>query len=435
MPKKKASRKGAKAAKRRQADEPIFQNRIVGHDTIKAKRLKAHPSNWRVHPDKQRKSLRAVIEDIGFTSPVVVRKQGRDYELLDGHLRADLEPDAELPIVIVDLDDQEALKMLASHDPLAYLAETDPKALQSVLDAIEAETAELEKLLADAKVHQPSAGGTNDAEPQLDRADELRKKWKVKKGQLWEIKGPSGNTHRLLCGDCTDKKQVKRLMGKKRAGLMNTDPPYGIDYDNKSLHPNAGPIDGKVAGDDLADQRLQKFLEEVFCCATSEALRSNSAWYLWHAHLTQGFFAAAAAAANVVLHRQIIWVKPVLVFGRGQYHWKHEPCFMGWVNGHQPPDYAERNQTTVWEIDSVPNADRKEWNHSTPKPLGLFETPIRKHLKAGELCYEPFAGTGPQFVAAENLHRVCYGLELEPKYSAVILQRMADIGCTCKPVK
>jgi DNA modification methylase len=144
---------------------------------------------------------------------------------------------------------------------------------------------------------------------------------------------------------------------------------------------------------------------------------------MWHAHLTQGYFAAAAAAANVVLHRQIIWVKPVLLLGRGQYHWKHEPCFMGWVKGHQPPDYAERNQTTVWEIASVASKERKEFNHSTPKPVQLFAIPIKKHLGVDEICYEPFAGSGPQFIAAEQLSRRCFGMEIGPKYCDIIIAR------------
>jgi DNA modification methylase len=184
-----------------------------------------------------------------------------------------------------------------------------------------------------------------------------------------------------------------------------------------------------VAKDELRDAALQTFLESAFRAATAHALAENAAWYLWHAHLTQGFFAAAAAAAaaNVVLHRQIIWVKPVLLLGRGHYHWKHEPCFMGWVEGHQPPDYGlghgERTQTTVWEVAHVTQAERKEFNHSTPKPVALFTTPLAKHLRAGEACYEPFTGSGPQLIAAEQSGMRCFGVEIEPVYCQVTIDR------------
>lgn len=248
-------------------------------------------------------------------------------------------------------------------------------------------------------------------------------------GDLWML-----GRHRLLCGDSTDLGQVKVLMQGERAGLMNTDPPYGVSYANED-RPHPGVVKPrvakpKIAKDDLQDEVLEAFLEKAFTAA-KEALRPNAAWYVWHANLTQGLVAAATKAASITLHRQIIWVKPVLLLGRGQYHWKHEPCFMGWVQGNQPPDYGrgqgERDQTTVWEVGSVPIKERAEMNHATPKPVGLFAIPITKHLLAGELAYEPFAGTGPQFIAAEQLNRRCYGLELEPRYCDVIVKRWENL--------
>src|SRR3990167_117417 len=218
---------------------------------------------------------------------------------------------------------------------------------------------------------------------------------------LQEIDTGELGKHRLMCGDSTKTEDVVRLMGGAKAMLMNTDPPYGVSYANDD-RPNPGVAKPRVAKDEFRDEELQRFLEAAFKVAVSSALLPNAAWYLWHAHLTQGFFAAAAAAADVLLHRQIIWVKPVLLLTRGQYHWKHEPCFMGWVRGKEPPDYGrgdgERDQTTVWEIGTVSQQDRKEFNHATPKPVELFTIPIAKHTKQGQVVYEPFAGSGPQIM-------------------------------------
>jgi DNA modification methylase len=250
----------------------------------------------------------------------------------------------------------------------------------------------------------------------------------TKPGDLWLL-----GEHRLLCGDATKAEDVERLMDGQRAQLINTDPPYGVSYANDD-RPNPGVAKPRVAkprvaNDSLTDEQLQSFLEACFRAAVDHALLPDAAWYMWHAHLTQGYFAAAAAAAaaNVVLHRQIIWVKPVLLLGRGQYHWKHEPCFMGWVKGNQPPDYGEgkgeRTQTTVWEVGTVTQAERKEFNHATPKPVKLFEIPIVKHTKKGDIVYEPFSGSGPQVIAAEQLGRKCYGMEISPAYCDVIVKR------------
>ena len=136
----------------------------------------------------------------------------------------------------------------------------------------------------------------------------------------------------------------ERLMGGERAGLKTPTRLMVVAYANDD-RPNPGVAKPRVAkprvaNDGLEDEKLQEFLEKAFTAAVSHALIENAAWYSLHGQLTQGFFAAAAAAANVVLHRQIIWVKPVLLLGAGHYHWKHEPCFMGWVDGHQPPDYG-----------------------------------------------------------------------------------------------
>lgn len=250
-----------------------------------------------------------------------------------------------------------------------------------------------------------------------DGADEQpavpRETW-VKRGQLFRL-----GEHRLLCGDSTSDEDVTRLMDGDRAGLMQTDPPYGVDYESAF---------DKIANDDKGGTDLQRFLERAFRPAAALALKPNAAWYLWHANLTEGFFAAAAAAAaKVVLHRSIIWVKPQLILGRGQYHWRHEPCFMGWVDGNSPPDYGrgdgERDQTTVWELPGIANDERAELGHPTPKPVALFDTPIVKHLRVGEVCYEPFAGSGPQFISAEKLQRRCFGIELEPRYVQAIIER------------
>jgi DNA modification methylase len=218
--------------------------------------------------------------------------------------------------------------------------------------------------------------------------------------------------------------------------LMQTDPPYGVDYANDE-RPNPGVAKPRVAkprvakprvaNDDLMDgPKLQAFLEAAIKAALPH-LDKHAAFYLWHPMLTQGTFfaaaAAAAAAADILIHRQIIWAKPVLLLGRGDYHWKHELCFYGWVRGNRPPFYGPRSQTTVWEIASVSQAERKEMNHATPKPVAIWLPPIENHTKPNEVMYEPFSGSGSQIIAAETTGRRCYAMELSPNYVDVAVRR------------
>lgn len=415
----------------------LIKDRIKELRRVHASELKPNPKNWRTHPATQADALRGVLAEVGYASAALARElPDGSLMLIDGHLRAETTPDQEIPVLVLDVNEAEADVLLATFDPLGAMATTDAAKLDALLREVqtgsESVAAMLAELAGDAGLEygrptdDPTGGGDDfDATPADDGP------CRVQRGELWLI---DGGKHRILCGDSTNAADVAQVMGGERAGLMNTDPPYGVAYANDD-RPNPGVAKPRVANDKLEEDELQSFLEAAFKAAVAHALTKSAAWYMWHAHLTQGYFAAAAAAAaNVVLHRQIIWVKPVLLLGRGQYHWKHEPCFMGWVQGNQPPDYGlgdgERTQTTIWEIGSVSQAERKEFNHATPKPVGLFSIPIIKHLKEGEIAFEPFAGSGPQFIAAARARRRCFGIELEPRFVSVILARCEAEGLT-----
>ncbi len=393
--------------------------------------LGVDPKNPRRITDQAAAGLSVSLSEFGDLSGIVFNE--RTQQLVCGHQRIDqirkrwgelpIEGDVirspeghEFRVRLVDwpIAKQRAANVAANSQRIAGEF-TD--GLDVILSEIKSDTPELYDSLLFAEL-QHAVATPAIAE---DDVPEPPKKPITKPGDLWLL-----GEHRLLCGDSTKSDQVERLFKKERAGLMNTDPPYGINFDNASLGPSRKDY-AKIENDDLCDAKLQAFLESVFRVTTAHALNQNAAWYLWHAHLTQGYFAAAAAAANVVLHRQIIWVKNRLILGRGHYHWKHEPCFMGWVKGSQPPDYGagngERTQTTVWEIAGLGTKDRAEFDHASPKPVQLFAIPIVKHLKPGEICFEPFSGSGPQFIAAQQLGRRCFGIEIEPKYCDVIVKR------------
>ena len=276
---------------------------------------------------------------------------------------------------------------------------------------------------------------TPDPGAQVDKAAELQEKWQVKRGDVWVIPSRTveGKAHRVMCGDSTSEGDVGRLMGRERAQLFATDPPYGVAY---GVETGASIKFDAIANDENDGPKLQVFLEDAFS-VWLEYLEPNAAWYLWHAQMTQGFFAAAAAAAAALLiHRQIIWVKPSLILGHGDYHWRHELCFYGWVKGNRPPFYGQRNQTTVWEIERNSTGE-----HPTSKPPELWHAPMLNHTAVGGLCAEPFCGSGSQIVAAEQLERICYACDIEPKYVSVTLERLAGMGLepelaeTCEAVR
>ena len=140
--------------------------------------------------------------------------------------------------------------------------------------------------------------------------------------------------------------------------------------------------------------------------------------YVWH-RAKRIIYEKALLDAGYLVHQPVIWVKPSFVIGRLHYHPRCEWALHGWRQGNGAcPFYGERNQSDVWEV-----ARENEGIHPTQKPVELFAIPIRNHTKIGGICYDPFAGSGTQFIAAEKLARKCYGMEIEPRYCDVIINR------------
>lgn len=398
--------------------------------------LTPDPKNARRHTPRNVGAIVDAMHEVGAARSIVIDEDG---VILAGN--ATVEAAAEAGITrlrVVDADGSEIVAVRRSgltakqkarlalfDNRAAELAEWNKGVLKALQDADVDMTGlwdekELAELLA--KVQEPVEGLTDpDAVPEERATD-------IKAGDLFAL-----GAHRLLCGDSTKAEDVARVMGEERAGLMNTDPPYGVALDLTENHAASNAAKGistkyrdfgAIKGDDLSGEKLQTFLESVIRAAVPH-LRKGVAFYLWHPMLTQGTFfaAAAAAAADILIHRQIIWVKPHFIFGRGDYHWKHELCFYGWVRGDRPEFYGERNQDTVWLLNEGGGAIRKDQNHPTQKPVELFSRPIANHCRAGEVIYEPFCGSGSQIIAAEQASVSCRAIEIEPRFCQVVIDR------------
>jgi len=244
-----------------------------------------------------------------------------------------------------------------------------------------------------------------DVEPQIDKAEELRVKWGVETGQLWQL-----GEHRLICGDCTDKAVVERVMQGEQVSLIVTDPPYGVNYDGGA---NNETKREKLTGD-LDAELYDKFLQVA-------PINNECALYMWHAGRRANEVYEAAIKNGFEIRSQIIWHKLKAHYGAwmAQYKQKHEPCIYC-VKG-APTFCGATNEVTVWEYEQP---SRNEF-HPTQKPIELMERAIGNHPYL--IVYEPFSGSGTTLIACARLGRKCRAVEISPAYVAVAIQRWVDV--------
>jgi DNA modification methylase len=280
----------------------------------------------------------------------------------------------------------------------------------------------------------------------LDQAlEEARREPRSKVGDLWVL-----GDHRLLCGDATDPLAVARLLDGAEPKLLTTDPPYGVSYDaswRDGVYNALGPaekaymrIDGQPEGEDATgapggvrgrraggrntsisgDTRAD--WSEAF-----ELVPSLQVGYVWHAGVHAGEVAEGLERIGFEIVSQVIWDKGLFAMGRSWYHWSHEPCWVVRKKGAKVRFLGTRDQATIWRVPSpkmiMGGSAEPRLDHPTQKPLVLFETPIRNHLKPGEALYEPFAGSGTALIAAERTGTCAYAMEIDPIYVEVALRR------------
>jgi DNA modification methylase len=244
----------------------------------------------------------------------------------------------------------------------------------------------------------------DDPGAQIDKAEELRVKWGVQLGQLWRL-----GDHRLICGDCTDKAVVEKVMHGVKASLCFTDPPYGVKY-------TGGTKKWAMLEND----------DEVNMYAASlpliaEFTDSKAVLYLCYASVLSLSVFIALRDARWVVRSTIIWNKNNAQFGAlgAQYHQKHETIGYCYKDKQTPYWFGPNNEITVWDID---RANANEF-HPTEKPTELYERGMRNSAPKDCIVFEPFLGSGTGVIACERLERKCRAVEIDPGYCAVAIDR------------
>lgn len=367
--------------------------------------LNLDPANARLHPEKNLAAIKASLAKYGQRKPIVVQQQGMVVRAGNGTVQAARALGwTEIAAVMIDEDNATAVGFAIADNRTAELAEWDDQVLSRLLGEMDAAT---QAALGFDDVDMAALQREVDAPLTEDEIPPLPLEAKTKSGDLYLL-----GDHRLLCGDSTNPEDVARLLAGARPFLMVTDPPYGVNYEpewrNEAGLTSGGSM-GKVRNDDRVDW--------------TEAYRlfPGVVAYVWHAGRFTADLVVNLRDAGFDVRSQIIWRKSRFAISRGHYHWQHEPCWYAVRKGESAKWCGDRTQSTIWDIDH--KGQDQETEHSTQKPIECMARPIRNHGTRLDQVYEPFAGSGTTLIAAEQLGRACFGMELDPRYCDIIVER------------
>lgn len=365
--------------------------------------------------DPDYEKLKYSMKEFGYVDPIIWNQQtGR---VVGGHQRLKILQDEgieEAECVVVNLDEKRekalniALNKISGDwdkDKLALLM-TDLQASDLDISLTGFDEDEISDLLA-------TEDDTHDDDFDVD--SELDKPTFSKSGDLWRL-----GKHTLLCGDATKTESYQKLLGDHKVNLVLTDPPYNVDYSSKA---------GKIKNDHQTDDKFYQFLLAAFQ-NMNQAMANDASIYVFHAD-TEGLnFRQAFRDAGFYLSGCCIWKKQSLVLGRSPYQWQHEPVLYGWKQNGKHEWYTGRKESTIWEFDRP----KQSKEHPTMKPIPLLAYPIMNSTMSNCTVLDPFGGSGSTLIACEQTNRICYMMELDPKYCDVIVNRYIEQAGSDKEV-
>ena len=361
--------------------------------------------------DKEYEKIKRSIEEFGYCEPVIVNS---DMTIIGGHQRVTVLKDlgySEIDCIVIDIykTKERALNIALNKitgewnkellaDLIAELQDSDFDVTFTGFDP-----PEIEQLMN--SVHDKEI-----VEDEFDVEAQLQQPTVTREGDLWLL-----GEHRLVCGDSTLPETYDLLMAGRKANLVVTDPPYNVNYEGSS---------GKIKNDKMAEEQFEKFLFAAYV-NMEQNMMDDASIYVFHSDSHGLAFRRAFEEAGFYLSGCCIWKKNSLVLGRSPYQWLHEPVLFGWKKGGRHQWYADRKQTTVWEYDKPKKNDL----HPTMKPVNLIAYPIKNSSMSNCIVLDPFGGSGSTLIAADQLKRICYTVELDPKYADVIVNRyLAQVG-------
>ena len=370
--------------------------------------IKPYENNPRKLSETAIEKVAMSLKEYGFRQPIVVDK---DRVIVAGHTRFRASKKLglkQVPISIIDnLTEEQINAYRIADNRTAEESEWDNELLKMEIKELEAKDFKLDLLgFNDEQLNdilfEEKQGLTDE-----DEVPETPEEPISKLGDIWKL----GN-HRLICGDSTKSEDFDKLMQNEKANVVYTDPPYNINYGNIKHE--------KFKMRDIKNDSMDKFQYREFCTKFIENLkqRCDGIFYCWGAQGKDGRLLFTILDDYLHNSTTIMWYKDQFTLGRGKYHNQYEPCWFGW-NKSGESFIDDRKLVNVWNHKRPKKSDL----HPTMKPIELIEIGLTHSTKIDDIVLDCFLGSGSTLIACEKLKRICYGMELDPKYCDVIIKR------------
>lgn len=366
--------------------------------------------NARTHSEAQVAQIAASIREFGFLSPILVAE---DNTILAGHgrLAAALKLGLKkVPCVKENhLTETQKRAYIIADNKLSLNAGWDNELLAVELSELEGADFNLDLLGFDeAELSSIFDTDKDVSDDDFDVEKELEEPCFSKTGDIWTL-----GKHRIICGDSTDSSTFEKLLGETKVNLVCTDAPYFVNLENAS---------GKIKNDDLSDKEGYEFLMKVFT-NFKNSMAADASIYEFYATMKARVFYDAFEDAGFKVAAGLIWKKPRAPLMRTDWKFNMEPIIYGWRKDGKHKWYGDQKQTAVFEFDGIKNSKEEGCGHPSSKPVPLIAYLIKQSTQTNSLVLDGFLGSASTLIACEQIGRVCFGVELEPKFIDVAVKR------------
>lgn len=383
-------------------------------EIIETSKLVPYQNNARTHSPEQVMKLRSSMREFGFINPILI---DREFNVIAGHGRlmaAKEEGLTSVPCVYVDhLTEAQKKAYILADNRMAMDAGWDEDLLRVELEALQGFDFDMtltgfdEQELAD--LFAMDAGDAK--EDDFDVEEELKKPCFSKEGDIWHL-----GRHSVICGDSTLKDTYEHLLGEVKPNLICTDPPYFVALENAS---------GKIANDDLNDKDGYEFLMKAFK-QFHDFMAEDASIYVFYATMKTRVFYDAFEDAGFKVGAGLMWKKPRAPLMRTDWKFNGEPLIWGWRKDGRHIWYGDQKQKSIFEFDGIKNSKEDGFGHPSSKPVPLIAYLLQQCTQANGVVLDGFLGSASTLIACEQIDRICYGIELEPKFVDVAVKRYIE---------